>query len=123
MLYGHERSCGQSPFWVGPALVEMQVYRYGPHSSSDDDSRYRSKEDIESWRKRDPIIRMQKFLNKKGLWSEAQNKILYEDLEASLNKAVETIEASPEVPFDWMFEDVYAEMPEHLLEQREEYGG
>ncbi len=108
---------------VGPALVEMQVYRYGPHSSSDDDSRYRSKEDIESWRKRDPIIRMQKFLNKKGLWSEAQNKILYEDLEASLNKAVETIEASPEVPFDWMFEDVYAEMPEHLLEQREEYGG
>ncbi len=108
---------------MGPALVEMQVYRYGPHSSSDDDSRYRSKEEIESWRKRDPIIRMQRFLKKKGLWSEEQDKALYEELEASLNKAVEIIESSPEVPFGWMFEDVFAEMPEHLLEQKEDYEG
>lgn len=106
---------------VGPALVEMQVYRYGPHSSSDDDSRYRSKEDVQSWRKRDPIIRMQRFLKKQGLWSEKQDKIWREELEASLNKDVETLEVSPEVPFAWMFEDVFAEMPEHLLEQREDY--
>lgn len=108
---------------VGPALVEMQVYRYGPHSSSDDDSRYRSKEDIESWRKRDPIIRMQKFLKRQGLWSDQQDKAWRAEIEATITAAIEAIEASPDVPFEWMFEDVYAEMPEHLVEQKEKYGG
>jgi 2-oxoisovalerate dehydrogenase E1 component alpha subunit len=106
---------------VGPALVETLVYRYGPHSSSDDDSRYRSKEEIESWRKRDPIIRMQKFLKKKGLWTEVKEKAWRDELEADLTQAITTIEASPEVPMEWMFEDVFADMSEHLLEQRDDY--
>jgi 2-oxoisovalerate dehydrogenase E1 component alpha subunit len=106
---------------VGPALVEMQVYRFKAHSSDDDDSRYRSPEDVALWQKRDPLLRMQRYLKKRGLWSDKDEKETRERLEADLLEAVDEIEAAASVPTSWMFEDVFAEMPEHLKEQREKF--
>jgi 2-oxoisovalerate dehydrogenase E1 component alpha subunit len=106
---------------VGPSLVEMLCYRFGAHSSDDDDMRYRSKDEIKTWRKRDPLLRMQRFLEKQGLWSEKQERDWRAEIEAELNRVVAEIEAAPAVPTSWMFEDVFAEMPEHLQEQKEEF--
>ena len=104
---------------LGPSLVEMLVYRYGPHSSADDDSRYRPQEEVEAWWKRDPLVRMQRFLEKRDLWSRDWD----DEQRAVINKtfadAVKEAEAAGEVPLEWMFEDVYAEVPRHLREQRE----
>ncbi len=46
----------------GPTFVECVTYRMGPHSSSDDPTRYRSDEEVEMWRKRDPIERFERYL-------------------------------------------------------------
>lgn len=106
---------------VGPALVEMQVYRFKAHSSDDDDTRYRSPSDVELWKKRDPLLRMQRYLKKRGLWLDKDERETRERLESDLLQAVDEIEAAQSVPTSWMFEDVFAELPEHLKKQREEF--
>src|SRR2546428_5675661 len=54
----------------GPTMIEAVTYRMGPHSSSDDPTRDRSKEEVDAWAKRDPIERIRKDLELKGLWSK-----------------------------------------------------
>lgn len=104
---------------IGPALVEMAVYRYGAHSSADDDSRYRPKEEVEAWKRRDPLSRHRRFLERRGLWDEEAEQALREELQAALSDAAKEAEAAGEVPTEWMFEDVFAEVPPHLQEQRD----
>ncbi|MGL4608322.1 MAG: thiamine pyrophosphate-dependent dehydrogenase E1 component subunit alpha [Trueperaceae bacterium] len=108
---------------VGPSLVEMQVYRFKAHSSDDDDTLYRSPSDVENWKKRDPLLRMHRYLMKRGLWTEKDERDSRERIEAELLQAVDELETAPEVPTSWMFEDVFAEMPEHLREQKSEFEG
>jgi 2-oxoisovalerate dehydrogenase E1 component alpha subunit len=105
----------------GPVLVEMQVYRFKAHSSDDDDSLYRSPEDVALWQKRDPLLRMLRYLKKRGLWSDKDELEARASIEADILQAVAEIDAAERVPTTWMFEDVFAEMPEHLLEQKSEF--
>ncbi|HEX7021761.1 MAG TPA: thiamine pyrophosphate-dependent dehydrogenase E1 component subunit alpha [Trueperaceae bacterium] len=108
---------------LGPALVELLVYRYGPHSSSDDDSHYRPKAEVEAWRKRDPLGRLQRFLAKRDLWDEEWDNAQREAIGAELATAVKEAQAAGKVPTEWMFDDVFADMPRHLQEQRAELLG
>lgn len=102
----------------GPALVDASVYRYGPHSSADDDSIYRPREEVAAWRKRDPLPRYRALLERRGLWDEAAEEALREELDAVLAAAAREAEAAGSPPLAWMFDDVYAEMPWHLAEQK-----
>src|SRR3972149_4910605 len=52
----------------GPTLIEAQTYRYGPHTTADDPTRYRKSEEVEEWKVRDPILRLRRFLMTKGIW-------------------------------------------------------
>jgi 2-oxoisovalerate dehydrogenase E1 component alpha subunit len=56
----------------GPALLEAKTYRPVPHSSDDDDRSYRSREEVEMWKKRDPIMRYEKVLRERGLLNDAE---------------------------------------------------
>ena len=104
---------------LGPSLVEMLVYRFGPHSSADDDLRYRPQEEIDAWKRRGPLLRMQRFLAKRELWTEDEDEALRQGVGAELDNAVEATEAAGKAPLAWMFEDVYAELLPHLQEQRD----
>ncbi len=104
----------------GPALVDASVYRYGPHSSADDDSIYRPREEVAAWRKRDPLPRYRALLERRGLWDETAEEALRRELDAQLSAAARAAEDSGAPPFAWMFDDVYAEMPWHLAEQKRE---
>ncbi len=104
---------------LGPALVEMLVYRYGAHSSADDDSRYRPREEVDAWLARDPIDRMRRFLVKQGLWSDDEDSATRQEINDQLSRAVRDIEEAGPVPTEWMFEDVFAEPTHHLVEQRD----
>src|SRR5699024_5215974 len=103
----------------GPALVELKLYRYGPHSSADDDSVYRSREEVEYWKGRDPLPRFRRYLESRSLWDDKQDKALREQVAQALGDAVEQALAAGAPPTDWMFEDVFADLPWHLQEQRE----
>jgi len=104
----------------GPSLIELQVYRYGGHSSADDDSRYRPRQEVEAWKRRDPLVRMRKLLERRGLWSQEQEDELRAELNAMLSSAIEEAEAAGAPPVEWMFDDVFADMPPHLREQRDD---
>ncbi len=110
----------------GPTLIEAVTYRMGPHSSSDDPKRYRTEQELAEWQKRDPLVRFQRYLEKKGIWSEADEKKAQEDASRELDEAIAYAEKLPRPALETLFTDVYAEMPWHLEEElralREEKG-
>ena len=97
--------------------MELRVYRYGPHPSADDDSRYRPKEEVAFWRKKDPIPRFRRFLEARGLWNEEWEEDVREEIRAELERGLKEAEEAGPVPPEWMFADVFAEKPWHLLRQ------
>jgi len=101
----------------GPVLVEALTYRFGPHSSSDDPSRYRDEKEVAAWMARDPLMRFRRFLETKGWWDDAQEASLEKEIGDGITQAVTEAEAMPPVPVEMFFEDVYAEPTWNLREQ------
>ena len=113
---------------LGPTLIEHVTYRVGAHSTSDDPSAYRPKEESDVWPLGDPVERLKAYLIKRGAYSEeryVQNKAEIESEIARLQKEAEangTLHDGPHSSPREMFEDVYKDTPEHLRRQRQEAG-
>lgn len=82
----------------GPTLIEAKTYRLVPHSSDDDDRRYRSREEVEAWRKQDPIERFKHELLKAGILTEALDAEIREGVAREVDDATEFAEQSPSPP-------------------------
>ncbi|MGR7920463.1 3-methyl-2-oxobutanoate dehydrogenase [Zobellella denitrificans] len=102
-----------------PVLVEAIAYRLGAHSSSDDPSGYRSREEEERWRKQDPIARFRRWLLNQGWLDEAADQIATDALRQEVLEAVKEAEQVPKPRLDSLIEDVYAEPPPALKAQLE----
>lgn len=102
----------------GPTLIECLTLRMGPHSSSDDPTRYRDPELYAAWEKRDPIMRFRQYLEGKGLWDEDHEESLREEVKDHLIEAVEDVERMPPPELESLFEDVFAEPTPQLLKQK-----
>lgn len=100
-----------------PALIELVTYRMGDHTTADDASRYRSKEIVKEWEKKDPIDRMRKYLLKKSHWTKDKDRKLEEECAKEVEKAVQEYEAIEQPDPTDMFQFIYKEMPWHLKEQ------
>ncbi len=79
----------------GPTLIEAETYRYYAHTSDDNDTLYRSREEVETWRKRDPVARVRQYLIENRLLTEAEEDALDSEVVDVLAKAVEAAEAAP----------------------------
>jgi pyruvate dehydrogenase E1 component alpha subunit/2-oxoisovalerate dehydrogenase E1 component alpha subunit len=101
----------------GPTLIEALTYRMGAHSSSDDPRLYRADEEVEEWRRKDPINRLLKHLQQMGYWSANEQEALEEKLNHEILEAVAEAEKFGPPPLETLFEDVFAEIPPHLMEQ------
>ena len=101
----------------GPTLIEAYTYRMGDHTTSDDAARYRSKDDLVEWEKRDPIARFRFYLAGRGLWDEAWEKAVQEGAADAVEKAVAEAEARPPAAVADLFAYTYAAMPPDLKEQ------
>jgi pyruvate dehydrogenase E1 component alpha subunit len=105
----------------GPTLIECVTYRMNMHTTADDPKKYRKEEEVESWRKKDPIPRFQNYLKEKGLLSDTEIGKVEEEIKAQIQQAVEHAEeqmkemGDPQV----MFDHVYAEETPDILAQRE----
>src|SRR3989475_11217697 len=104
----------------GPTLLECVTYRLGPHSSSDDPSRYRDEREGEAWRQRDPPTAYRRYLKHLRIWTPGFEADLEKAIGDEITEAVQSAETNPPPPVDTMFQDVYAEMPPHLEEQLED---
>lgn len=113
----------------GPTLIEWQTYRAGPHSTSDDPSKYRPADDWQHFPLGDPIERLKQHLIVMGEWSEAQHQQAQQALEAEVLAAQKEAESygsllDGRVPSAAsIFDDVYKDMPEHLRRQRQQMEG
>jgi len=113
---------------LGPTLIEWVTYRVAPHSTSDDPSKYRAKDEQAAWPLGDPIERLKTHLTAIGEWSEERHVQLKAQLDDEVAAALRearsygTLNDGPKASPSTMFEDVYKEMPPHLREQRQELG-
>ena len=107
----------------GPTLIECVTYRMAVHTTADDPKRYRTEEEVEKWKKRDPITRFHKYLVAKGALSEDKAAGLDAEITEVIQSAVDRAEEQMKLlgnPID-MFEHAYAEMPPYLKEQKESF--
>ena len=93
----------------GPSLVEFDVERYLPHTSDDDDSVYRSKEELQEARKRDPLARLQELLLNVGLMTAEQDQEYRRHARQEVDAATEAGEAAPYPSADGLLDHVYAQ--------------
>lgn len=89
----------------GPFLLELQTYRFRAHSMADPDL-YRTKEEIEKWKKRDPILLFQSRLRERGLLAEQDMKRIEAEVGAEIDEAVRFAEMSPFEPVEDLLKDV-----------------
>src|SRR5215475_885409 len=100
----------------GPTLIECVTYRLGVHTTADDPTKYRSAGEVAEWERKDPLTRFGTYLQKRRLLEEG----LEQRVDEEIAKAIHRFEATPAPDPLTMFDHVYAELPAHLVAQREE---
>lgn len=113
---------------LGPSLIEWVTYRVGAHSTSDDPSAYRPLVNAQDWPLGDPIERLKMHLVSRGCWSEARHVQAEAEIYEEITTAQKQIEAQGtmltglNLSAATMFENVFADQPQHLRQQRRELG-
>ena len=79
----------------GPTLLECKTYRWYGHSEIDPDGKYRIKEEVEAWKKQDPIVKFEKYLTEKNILTEDLKKQVAAEITAEIDEAVTFADESP----------------------------
>jgi 2-oxoisovalerate dehydrogenase E1 component alpha subunit len=104
-----------------PILIEAMSYRVSHHSTSDDSYSYRAKRDVEEWMRRDnPIVRLRKWMERKGLWNEDKEKEERTKIRKEVLQEFAAAEKLSKPPLRAMFEDVYEEITPEARSQMSE---
>jgi len=103
-----------------PVLIEAMSYRLGAHSTSDDPSGYRTREEEEKWQANDPIVRMKNWMLAQNWWDETQEIALYEKLREKVLAAVKVAEKIEKPHIDTLITDVYDVPSAQLTAQLEQ---
>ena len=92
----------------GPVLIESVTYRWLGHSSSDP-GKYRTREEVEEWKKKDPIENLRKYLLENKIASEQELEAIQDGVKEAVEASVKFAEESPFPPLESAFEDIYAD--------------
>jgi pyruvate dehydrogenase E1 component alpha subunit len=101
----------------GPTLIEGVTFRFGPHTTADDPTKYRTEEEMKPWRPLEPLVRLRLYLKKKGIWSEEVEQRITEEAQKEIDQAVKDAEAVPAPQVEEIFDYVFAEKTPPLKEQ------
>ena len=102
-----------------PTFIEAVTYRLGDHTTADDARRYRDEAEVELWKGRDPVIRLKRYMIGKGIWDDARDNAINEQVEhevAQITARAEEIEPPDRGDF---FNHMYADLPDNLRSQRD----
>jgi 2-oxoisovalerate dehydrogenase E1 component alpha subunit len=101
-------------------LIEAMTYRLSAHSTSDDPSGYRSKEEVEQWSKKDPVLRFEAWLTSKKWFDQKAIDAFKESTRTEILNALKVAEKVAVNPIEDIIEDVYDTPPWHLQKQLDE---
>lgn len=101
----------------GPTLIEAMTYRYGAHATADDATLYRTREEEDSWKKKDAIERLRRFLENRGEWDERVGEKVAQEVAESVTAAITSIEAEPLPKRDNSIRHGFARIPAHVVDQ------
>ncbi len=107
----------------GATLIEAHTYRMGMHTTADDPTRYVDAADLERWRKRDPIDRVQKYLADAEQWDDGAREALEAEIAEQVESAFAAVDAHPAPDPAAIYEHVFAAPTPTLLRQRDAHLG
>jgi len=105
----------------GPVLIEAVTYRKGAHTTSDDPTKYRTKEEEKKWDCTDPLKRLKSYLINKKLWSEKEEEQLISEFKQEVERQFVEAENYPAYKLEDVFKYMYDEMPDDLKKQQNEH--
>ncbi|MGH7827528.1 MAG: pyruvate dehydrogenase (acetyl-transferring) E1 component subunit alpha [Candidatus Binatia bacterium] len=105
----------------GPTLIECVTYRLADHTTADDASRYRSREEVELWKRKDPIERLRKYMEEKDLWTRSYDQSVRSEAKEKVEQAVHEEESFPPPDPRDMFRFTFQELTASLKEQMESF--
>ncbi len=104
-----------------PVLIEAVTYRKGSHTTSDDPTKYRTSDEEKEWDKKDPLKRMKMFLERKKLWSDADEEKLVKEYEKEIDRQFIETEQTVQYPLEDTLKYTYVDMPQDLRDQQIEH--
>jgi pyruvate dehydrogenase E1 component alpha subunit len=104
-----------------PTMIEAVQYRFGAHTTADDPSVYRTDEEEERWRAKDPIPRLESYLRSQGVLDDDRIEAIQASVEDEVADAIDEAEATADPDPQSMFDHVYAEKTPELREQAERF--
>ena len=104
----------------GAVLIEALTYRKGAHTTSDDPTKYRTREEEMEWEITDPMLRLKKFMDAKGIWKENEEELI-EQYKMDVDKQFEEAENFVPYKLSDAFDYMYVDMPDDLKRQKSEY--
>jgi pyruvate dehydrogenase E1 component alpha subunit len=104
----------------GPTLIEALTYRKGAHTTSDDPSKYRTKDEELEWDKTDPLVRLKRYMDKAGIWKENEEQLI-EEYKLEIDKQFTEAENFKAYKLEDIFQYMYVDMPDILKKQKADY--
>jgi pyruvate dehydrogenase E1 component alpha subunit len=105
----------------GPSFIEAVTYRMGPHTTADDPTRYRDPSELETWSRRDPILRLRTLLESNGVDGPELETRVAESADRVAREFRAGVQAMEDPEPMTVFDNVYAEPHHELDRQRDEY--
>jgi pyruvate dehydrogenase E1 component alpha subunit len=116
-----EKAKDDDPGELRPTLVEAVQYRFGAHTTADDPTVYRDSDEVEKWKQKDPIPRLETFLRDTGRLDDEQVDEIETEVQELVADAIETAESTPRPDPEEMFDHVFAEQTPDLEAQYESF--
>ncbi|MEO3760333.1 pyruvate dehydrogenase (acetyl-transferring) E1 component subunit alpha [Mycobacterium sp. B14F4] len=103
----------------GPTLIEAVTYRMGPHTTSDDPTRYRSAQEVEEWAARDPIARCRAYLQSIGVWTDRLEERVRARSKRLRDELRDAVVGADDIDVTEVFDTVYRDITPDLAAQRD----
>ena len=105
----------------GPTFIECYTYRIESHTTADDWKKYRDSQEVQEWKKKDPVERLKKYMQKKGIWNEKYEEKVWGDAKEKVKQATNKFESVEVLKPQDMFQYIYKTPPEELKEQIKDF--
>ncbi len=105
----------------GPTLIEAVTFRLMMHTTADDPTKYRTNNEVEGWKPKDPLIRMKKYIEDKGIWDDEKETELLTDIKKNIDEAVKAFESTPAFDSSILFDHTYGDQHYTLEEEKAEF--